>query len=141
MCLVTKNPQPKVAKEPIRVYKVMLKHVGETIKIEGEYDFYFPCQRGGANIGDTVKATSNKKPDFCPSFNTTTAEEGIVYLIEGQGVHAYSTLEDARNSHLVYEVITEWEIPAGAKYWRNLRKNEIAATEMKFLRVVETTEK
>ena len=122
MCLLVDNPNPNVAKKPIKVYKLL-------IKAKKTDTYRFICQNGRVKFGETVKASkSNYQRLLCD-------DNG--YLIEGEGVHAYVTKKDALNSHFLYDVITEWEIPAGAKYWLGNQpsKGEIAATEMKFIKV------
>lgn len=142
MCLVIKKKKAyTIAKEPIKVYKVMFSSVSKCrAKKEGTYDCYFPCVPGGANIGDTVKATSNSEPYRAErTFYTKNGKvKRITYLIKDQGVHAYKTEKDAKKSALNFDTITEWEIPAGAKYWESYYEfsGEIAATEMNFKRII-----
>ena len=124
MCLYTNNPIPNVAEKPIKVYK-LLYNSREVPNV-----YLFICQGGIVKIGQTVKASkSNYQKLLC-------SDDGG-YIIEGEGVHGYITKKDALNTYFNYDVITEWEIPVGAKYWVGNKnsKGEIAATEMKFIKV------
>ena len=121
MCLFTDNSIPNVAEKPIKVYKLLNRK---------EPDAYqCICQGDIVKIGETVKASKSN--------HQRLLWYGSGYLVEGEGVHAYVTKKDAQNTEFYYEVITEWEIPAGAKYWLGNwhSKGEIAATEMKFIKV------
>lgn len=132
MCLIVEcspDMEPhKIAKEPIKVYKVMLINKNKTEGLPQEYRC--PCAHCGANVGDTVKALSHEYPrSHCDGSYKKT------YVIGPEGVHGYLTEEAARMCIYVGDVITEWEIPAGTKYWMN-HLGEIAATEMKFISVI-----
>lgn len=129
MCLITYN-KGKIAEKPIKVYKIM-----RLDKERKDYDYFFPIQREkGANIGDTVKASVDNEP------KTEGILETQYYVIHGEGVHAYVTYGDALKSwvycYICGAILTEWEIPAGAKYWDGdyYNEGEIAATEMKFIK-------
>ena len=126
MCLFTSTIQPQIAKKPIKVYKVLLK--------AGKDRYCSACGRARSlKVGDIVKAKENNDLNLV----TFGAAQGA-YKVKGQGVHAYVTLYAAQNGRYVYDVISEWEIPAGAKYWlgdNRFSKNEIAATEMKFIKI------
>lgn len=122
MCLFTFKPA-KIAKKPIKVYKVMFD---KSTLLKKRYAT--PCQCIMVTVGDTLKAAERIKPRKCDG----------TFRVEGEGVHAYITMEAAKKGIYTYDVITEWEIPAGAKYWIGdgyLSTNEIAATEMKFIKV------
>lgn len=147
MCLLTTN-RGKTAKKPIKVYKLMVKerqfetlsNVAYDKATFNKFEYHFPFMGGGANIGDTVKAARDKKPciiDFVYHYGKRVE----LYEIGPEGVHAYTTLEAAIDNSTIFNVpiITEWEIPIGAKYWYGdapNRKNEIAATEMKFIGII-----
>ena len=127
MCLFVENPIPNVAEKPIKVYKLLLND-----KIRNQPDVYrFVCQGGVVNIGETVKASKSNYQRL--------SWYGGAYVIKGEGVHGYITKKDALNTGFYYDVITEWEIPVGTKYWigAGYSKGEIAATEMKFIKVCE----
>lgn len=127
MCLFVENPIPNVAEKPIKVYKLLLHD-----KIRNQPDVYrFVCQGGVVNIGETVKASKSNYQRL--------SWYGGAYAIEGEGVHGYIAKKDALNTGFYYDIITEWEIPVGAKYWvgNTHSKGEIAATEMKFIKVCE----
>ena len=105
-------------------------------KKKWHYDYYFIIQEGGANIGQIVKCKIKIKEYPIVHYDNL----GIsFYKIGGEGVHAYISMEYADRQALLHDVITEWEIPIGAKYWIGDCRGclgEIAANEMKFLRVV-----
>lgn len=139
MCLLT-TERVKMATEPFTVYKLMYPcFENECFDSEGKkISFKFPCQSGGVNVGDTVKAKTTREP------LTLEYRARIFYKIEGQGVHAYFTKEHAEASWLLKEinrllVVTEWEVPAGAQYWEDTFScdGSMAATEMKFIKVCE----
>lgn len=120
MCLFIDNPIPNVAKKTIKVYKLLNRDIKEPNV------YRCICQGNAIKIGQTIKASKSnyqKLLHYQP--------------IRGEGVHGYITKEDALNTEFYYDVITEWEIPAGAKYWlgNDCSKGEIAATEMKFIKV------
>ena len=121
MCLYTKNRKPIIAIEPIRVWKRL-------IKTDNGYET--PFRHIKVKPDETLKGL----------FPDKKAEENVLslnYIVDAQGVHAYETQTEAEFCKCFDEIITEWEIPAGAKYWiGNRRSNkEIAATEMKFIKV------
>ena len=116
---------PKIAKTSIKVWKLLIKT---------DNGFKTPYQDFVVNIGDTIKAKEpNVFIESAPYINT-------VFCIDKQGVHAYKTQRKAKRSKLPNEIITEWQIPAGAKYWvgSEYSKGEIAATEMKFIKECHT---
>lgn len=100
MCLTTTKPA-KIAEKPIIVYKVLL------LPWPDDKLYRTPCQGTVVMIDDTLRASVDTKP----------YEIDGVYEIKGEGVHAYTSKEFAKETYLAYNVITEWEIPAGAKYW------------------------
>lgn len=124
MCLFIDNPIPNVAEKPIKVYKLLYNSriVPDT--------YLFICHFGTVEIGQTIKASKSNYQKLSRS----SAKE---YIVEGEGIHGYITKKDALNTSFYYDVITEWEIPTGAKFWIGNKnsKGEIAATEMKFLKV------
>ena len=127
MCLYTSTIRPQIAKKPIKVYKVLLRE---------DKDRYLSICGHARNlkVGDIVKAKEENDLDLV----TFGAQQGE-YMVKGEGVHAFVTLYAAKYGIYSYDVISEWEIPAGAKYWLGDRfsKDEIAATEMKFIKVCE----
>jgi hypothetical protein len=126
MCLFTSTMQPQIAKKPIKVYKMLIRN------IKDRYDSV--C--GYANhlkVGDIVKAKGKNDLNLV-IFGAAQGE----YMVADEGVHAYVTLDAAKNGAYFYDVISEWEIPAGTKYWlgdNRFSENEIAATEMKFIKI------
>ena len=122
MCLYTTKPA-KIAEKPIIVYKILLlKNIILSI-------YCPPCQGNLVMINDTLKASVDTEP-----WSNTS-----LCIIEGEGVHAYTSIEKAKRSLYDFDAITKWEIPAGAKYWEGtgITEGEIAATEMKFIEVCE----
>lgn len=124
MCLITTKPA-KIADKPIIVYKVLL--------LLSPKKYQTPCQGNVVMINDTLKAVVDTEPHKTYEYNRT------ICTIKGEGVHAYTSKEFAKATCLSYHVITEWEIPACAKYWEGTGgwEGEIAATEMKFVKVCE----
>ena len=125
MCLFVSNPIPNVAEKPIKVYKLLNRD------LNCPNVYHFICQGGVVNIGETVKASKSNYQKLLWCYGG--------YAVEGEGVHGYVTKMDALSTEFYYDVITEWEIPAGAKYWlgNDCSEGEIAATEMKFIKVCE----
>ena len=127
MCLFTSTIQPQIAKKPIKVYKVLMSTTRE-----GIYSSVCGYARN-LKVGDIVKAKDETDLDL-----VTFGTQRGMYKVNSEGVHAFVTLKAAKNGTYVYDVISEWEIPAGAKYWLGdncFSKNEIAATEMKFVKI------
>lgn len=133
MCLLVNNidKDARVAGKPITVYKILKKYADE---------FFTPYQNVVCEIGDTLKG---RLTNNCLNYETE---------IGSAGVHAYKSLLAARhssfassdgefNDYVLY--ITEWEIPKGARYWNGVKISylEIAATEMKFVKVIEEFDK
>ena len=128
MCLYASQPA-KIAEKPIIVYKVLILY---RILLSGDKIYRTPCIGTSVMINDTLKAVVDTEPD----------EECIngksIFVIRGEGVHAYTSIYYAKKHSYSYYAITKWEIPAGAKYWEGTdpySKGEIAATEMKFIKV------
>ena len=127
MCLYVKSAKEgkKEAKKPIAVYKVMVK-AGNC--------YASPYMGTKCNVGDTLKG---KEKEYYFSLNA----------VNELGVHAYKNLTRARASLIPFGnsvnsgeyFITKWEIPKGAYYWEGTGESilEIAATEMKFIEVIE----
>lgn len=124
MCLYTSQPA-KIAEKPIIVYKVLISSPDKTYRT--------PCMGNNVMINDMLKASVDTEPVEIRLSNISA------YVIEGEGVHAYTLMKFVKNCPLYWNVITKWEIPAGAKYWLGTDKweGEIAATEMKFIKVCE----
>ena len=128
MCLVVTSKMGSdahnIAQHPIKVYKIMKKY---------NDCYFFPIRPGSVAIGKTVYAKTKSEP-----FRKHIYDPRLVKIyVEGEGVHAYVSLPAARNSWFGGNVITEWEIPKGTKYWVGDFRGEIAATQMKFIREVE----
>lgn len=126
MCLYTSTIQPHIAKKPIKVYKLLIS--------ENKDEYSSACGHArNLKVGDIVYAKEGNDLNLV-TFGDAQGE----YMVKGEGVHAYVTLDAAKNGRFTYDVISEWEIPAGAKYWlgdNRFSENEIAATEMKFVNV------
>lgn len=127
MCLLVKSVKAdkKMAKKPITVYKVMVKAGNR---------YASPYMGTKCNVGDTLKG---KEEQFFYGFRE----------VNELGVHAYKNLTRARASLIPFGnfvnsgeyFVTKWEIPKGAYYWKGVGESilEIAATEMKFIEVIE----
>ena len=115
MCLYTNIKTPLIATYLIRVWKRLIKT---------DNGFTTPYQYVAVKVGESLKALDPDAEAHC---------------IGAEGVHAYITQDKAEKNKCYDEVITEWEIPAGAKYWLgdSFSSGEIAATEMKFIKVCE----
>ena len=127
MCLYTSTIQPQIAKKPIKVYKVL---------VSWDKNRYMSACGFAQNIkvGDVIKAKEDTTDLKLKTFGPAQGE----YMVKGEGVHAYVTLDAAKNGRFIYDFISEWEIPIGAKYWLGdnyLSKDEIAASEMKFVNI------
>ena len=127
MCLYTDNHRPKVAKKPIKVWKRL---------IETDNGFETPFRHVEIKVGESLKGLN---PNAEAQENIFAPDFFSEYIVDIQAVHAYKTKYDAEFWKEYGEIITEWEIPAGAKYWvgSEYSKGEIAATEMKFINVCE----
>lgn len=124
MCLFTSQPA-EIAVKPIIVYKVLV--------LTPAKEYSTPCQGNIVKVNDILKASVSAEPtEICINNKS-------IFVIEGEGVHAYTSKAFAKQTSLFYHVITKWEIPAGAKYWLGTDEceGEIAATEMKFIKVCE----
>ena len=121
MCLTTSNPVTQLAEKPIQVWKRLIKT---------DNGFKTPYQYVAVKVNESLKALY---PDAKVRGNPYFPE----HIVDIQGVHAYITQDKAEINKCSNEVITEWEIPAGAKYWigDECSLGEIAATEMKFIKV------
>lgn len=127
MCLYTTNKIPLIAIVPIRVWKRL-----NIIKIKDKITYRTPYQDIEVKVGDILLGLNpNKKVIESTNFNNC--------MVDIQAVHAYKTKYVAAFWKEYGEIITEWEIPAGAKYWvgSGYSNGEIAATEMKFINVCE----
>lgn len=125
MCLFTNNPRPKVAKTPIRIWKRLIKT---------DNGFKTPYTDIEVKVGDSLKG-SNPNAEVQEYF--FSSEFSPQYMVDIQAVHAYNNKLLAKTKKQFGEVITEWRIPVGAKYWLGNYPSfdEVAATEMKFIKV------
>lgn len=124
MCLQINRNSVRVAEKPITVYKILCKNNDEYVT---------PYTHAICKVGETLKAKTKAGP--------YTKE------ITHEGVHGYKSLFAARHSNLCHAnlmikgsfYITEWEIPKDTEYWEGVHSSslEIAATEMKFVKVIE----
>ena len=132
MCLFTDNPIPKIAKTPIRVWKNLRKFQSA---INGSSIYRTPHMDTPVKIGEILQASLTEE---LMQYQTP---ESTMFIVDIQGVHAFISRKSAilEEIFLSHGIVTEWEIPAGAKYWigNGCSKNEIAATEMKFIKVCE----
>ena len=135
MCMFVKNPELLTAEKPIKVWKILLKLSEDT--------YYTPIQLVEVKVGDTLYASKPDKPVI--NCYKTLFRKIITKRIDEQGVHAYQKKEYAKSVSLNrWRVVTEWEIPKGCKYWleeiqgnEKVYSEEIAATEMKFIKICE----
>lgn len=134
MCLIIESiADYHVAEKPMTVYKILRKD---------DDKYKTPFQGIVCEIGTSIRA--RRKFD---NIDIDTDDIGRDHEVNGEGVHAYKSLFAARHSDLPYSYtfankyfyITEWEIPKGAKYWEGIENSclEIAATEMKFIDIIE----
>lgn len=125
MCLFTDNPKPYTAKKPIRVWKRL-------IKTDNTFRTIFKTPYTGikVKIGNSLKGSN-------PNAEVKEDNFSEEYTVGIQAVHAYTTKISAIIGKQFGEVITEWIIPVGAKYWLGYgcSYEEIAATEMKFIKI------
>ena len=133
MCLFTDNPISKVADKPIRVWKLLTKFQSP---INGSYSYRTPYMDTPVKIGEILQASCPAQELIpCSTFKST------MFMVMDQGVHAFISKKNAiLEEYLIsHGIIAEWEIPVGAKYWvgNGSSKDEIAATEMKFIKVCE----
>ena len=127
MCLLTDNHRPKVAKKPIRVWKRLIRTVN---------GFKTPYQDIEVKVGKSLKGLN---PNEEVQGSVFASEFSPKYIVDIQAVHAYNDNVMAKRKRKFGEIITEWEIPVGAKYWLGVSSSygEIAATEMKFVKICE----
>ena len=125
MCLYTDNHRPKVAKKPIKVWKRL---------IETDNGFETPFRHVEIKVGESLKGLN---PNAEAQENIFAPDFFSEYIVDIQAVHAYNNNLTANIEREYGEVVTEWEIPAGAKYWLgdDSSYDEVAATEMKFIKV------
>lgn len=139
MCLLVNNiiADLKKAKKPITVYKILRKpyypYIDDTL-------YYTPYWNISCKIGDTLEGSHIGTKIFFRSVCCTNE-------VSSEGVHAYKSLFAARHSGIPsnyggYFYITERKIPKGAEYWEGVENSctEIAATQMKFVKVIEKYE-
>lgn len=113
MCLYLREKQPQVAKEDIIVLKYVYLHKKGIIS---------PFQRSIIPVNEVMTAYPEKENiEFC----STDLLGNNIYSLGGGAIHA----------KLIKEEFPECEgrkaiIPAGTKYWVNLRGDEIAARSM-----------
>ena len=128
--MFVKNPEPLIAEKPIRVWKILIKFS------KGIY--CTPHQFVEVKVGDTLYARNPDKSVV--KYYETSFGKISVSIIDSQGVHAFQDKEYAKSVTFFFEneVVTEWEIPKGCKYWLETGiepfSHEIAATEMKFIK-------
>lgn len=138
MCLLINKKESYIAKEPIYVYKVLLKTKYKPYKLLPFYKkikYTTPIYIATVKKGCILKASD---PDSTIKFYCGSALIPC-YCIEEQGVHAFIKENDADFFNQVNEfkgVITLWKIPAGIKYWISSSTETIAATEMQFIKVL-----
>ncbi len=131
MCLFTDNPKPYVAKEPIKVWKLLRKFQSH---INDSYSYRTPYMDTPVKIGKILQASCPTQELIpCQTFKST------MFMVMDQGIHAFISKKIAiLGEYLInHGIVTEWEIPVGAKYWvgNGSSKDEIASTEMKFIKV------
>ena len=114
MCLIKIHRFPKISSKPITVYKVL---------IPLNRIFITPCQSCKVYIGDTIKA---RKAWWKGVF-----KEGI----EGEGVHAYVSIDNAKENIYGNDVIAEVEIPPYTPYWIG-KAGDMAASKMKIIKLL-----
>jgi len=128
MCLFSKKRTPLLATEDITCYKVL--------EITGA-GYRTPFQSVKVNIPSVLYAMNfGEKLEYDLQDN--------VFIVEGQGVHAYVEKEIALNraTFLQYSfddcetVIARCTIPEGTAYWLGL-KGDIAAREMLIEKIVD----
>lgn len=134
MCLLVNDitKDEKIAKTTITVYKILRKE---------DEEYKTPFVKVNCKIGETLKSASFS--ECILSGQNPQWSEAVSF----EGAHAFKSLFAARHCEIPYDYkteytsfyITEWEIPKGAIYWEGVRLSclEIAATEMKFIKVIE----
>lgn len=132
MCMIVDNPEPLIAEKPIRVWKILTKLSEDT--------YLTPIQLVEVKVGDTLHARNPDKPIMSYYKIPFGIIDTTPVVIDSQGVHAFQDKEFVVSGSFTdpNEVITEWEIPKGCKYWLQsdvaTPSREIAATEMKFIK-------
>lgn len=117
MCLFATTQKALVAKEDIEVYKIVLVRNGK---------YYTPYR-------DILLSERPK----CTKITVTSTYCGY-YVVEGEGIHAYTSKEEAENDAKTffkcfnYRVI-KGTIPKGTRYWKSIPKRpEVAAKYIDF---------
>ena len=131
MCMIVDTPEPLIAEKPIRVWKILIKLSEDTYRT--------PIQLVKVKVGDTLHARNSDKP-IMNYYKTPFGKINVTPVIDSQGVHAFQDKEFVISVSFASpnEVITEWEIPKGCKYWLEndvaTPSRKIAASEMKFIK-------
>lgn len=116
MCLTTKNLKPFIAKEDIKVFKIL-------IKTDGEYST--PYQKVTVKLGTTMKP--KEEVNFTKG---NCGEKNCGLYIEGGFIHAVldaSKYEDILDD----KVAVEAYIPKGTEFYIDDNLNEICAKELR----------
>lgn len=122
MCLLKSTIFPKIAKEPIIVYKYMVYYQGDWVQS--------PFLLGPLyKIGDTMK--SGLSPLF-GILKTKIGKEGVHSVFDESG----SEFPSYRRSLFVDLCFVMCEIPKGALYYTNYYKSEFASGKLKLLKIV-----
>lgn len=129
MCLVTRNQTPNIAKEDIRVYKIMrvVKPSDACDDTYGIPPYYGYRYREGLN----KPAEESKQPKKLYSSTWYLIEEGYLHaFVDWQS--AYRKLEFLRESYALpdgFYSIVMMHIPAGATYYVGT-EHDIAASAL-----------
>lgn len=116
MCLIKTHRFPKISTKQITVYKLLYLYNSKN------KEYFTPYKRVKVNMGETIKA---KKSWLRGIFKED---------IEGEGVHAYLTLEKALMNKFLMDgnfiIVVEAIIPSFTPYWIGF-EGEIAASKIK----------
>lgn len=119
MCLYSKSKEPKTAEKDIAVYKCLrsVKEHYSSSKYRDLSSIFIdePVTRGENHVGKVVIGENRREPK---------AEDGM-YKIGPGYIHAYTCIEDAKNTirdHFIgiewhHPVIVEAVIPEGTEYY------------------------
>ncbi len=119
MCLYSKSKEPKTAEKDIVVYKCLrsMKERYSSSKYRNLNSIFMdePITREENHVGKVVSGKNRREPKI---------EDGM-YVIGPGYIHAYTCLEDAKNTvreHFIgmewyHPVIVEAVIPEGTKYY------------------------
>lgn len=149
MCLYTLWKKGRIAKHPIRCYKIVSYFINNkedatlpepTSRKENKISFFGPFTLCKMYKGKHVHSNSKYKKSYSCDSAFCPFDDSYYRCITNQGVHAFTKKKDAVSQQEANDIIIETTIPVGATYWKGSFVTDISDDDTVYCDAIASSE-